>query len=115
MSASRNSCFNCARKPFKAFPTALKLKKLRPGKALHAVSQYAQQCRYAADYIGNHVEIFKYDIEKQVRYWDKKRQEALTLKNAIQTDEGKVFESEITHRETESAELCRQFFHTSKR
>ena len=87
----------------------------RPGKALHAVSQYAQQCRYAADYIGNHVEIFKYDIEKQVRYWDKKRQEALTLKNAIQTDEGKVFESEITHRETESAELCRQFFHTSKR
>ena len=40
----------------------------RPGKALHAVSQYAQQCRYAADYIGNHVEIFKYDIEKQIRY-----------------------------------------------
>lgn len=87
----------------------------RPEEALRALSQYAQQCRYAADYIGSHVEIFKYDIEKQVRYWEKNSQEALTLKNAIQTDGGKVFGSEITQRQEESAELCRQFFHISKR
>lgn len=87
----------------------------RPEEALRAISQYAQQCRYAADYIGSHVEIFKYNIEKQIRYWEENRQEALTLKNAIQTDGGKVFGSEITQRETESAELCRQFFHISKR
>ena len=87
----------------------------RPEEALRAISQYAQQCRYAADYIGSHVEIFKYDIEKQIRHWEENGQEALKLKNAIETDGGKVFGSEITQRETESAELCRQFFHISKR
>lgn len=87
----------------------------RPEEALRAVSQYADQCRFAASYIGDHVEIFKYDIEEQIRYWDKKCQEALTLKNTIQTIGDKVFESEITQRETESAELCRQFFRISKR
>lgn len=87
----------------------------RPEEALRAISQYAQQCRYAADHIGSYVEIFKYNIEKQIRYWEENSQEALTLKNAIQTDGGKVFESEIPRRETESARLCRQFFHISKR
>lgn len=87
----------------------------RPEEALRAVSQYAQQCRYAADYIGNHVEIFKYDIEKRVRYWNEKHQEALTIKRIIQTEGSKAFELEITQREKESAELCRQFFRISKR
>lgn len=79
----------------------------RPEEALRAISQYAHQCRYAADYIGSHVEIFKYNIEKQIRYWEENSQKALTLKNAIQIDGGKVFESEIMRREQESATLCR--------
>lgn len=83
----------------------------RPMEAARAVSQYAEQCRDAASYIGEHVEIFIYDIEEQVRYWEKKHQEALTLKNVILTDGRKAFESEITQRETESTELCRKFFH----
>lgn len=50
-----------------------------------------------------------------ISYWEESGQEALKLKNAIETDGGKVFGLEITQRETESAELCRQFFHISKR
>lgn len=83
--------------------------------AIYAVSQYAQQCHFAADYIGNHVEIFKYDIEKQVRYWEQKSQEAFMLKETIQTVGSKAFESEIMQREAQSSELCRQFFHISKK
>lgn len=108
---------------FQGIPRTVKIEEValaylaldRPEEALRAISQYAQQCRYAADYIGSHVEIFRYDIEKQIRYWEENSQKALTLKNAIQIDGGKVFESEIMRREQESTTLCRQFFCISKK
>lgn len=83
----------------------------RPTEASRAVRHYAEQCRYAASYICENAELFKFDIDEQVRYWEKKRQEALTLENTIIADERKAFESIIAQREMKSIELCKNFFH----
>ena len=59
---------------------------------------------------GSKVVEYKYDA------WGKPLSKAGTLATTLGTLQPfKVFESEIMRRETESARLCRQFFHISKR
>lgn len=82
-----------------------------PEEALRAVSQYAEQCRYAANEIATHADYYRYENEKAVARWNKASQEALSFKEAISSGGRDLFEAEMAQREQTSADLCRKFFH----
>ena len=66
-----------------------------PEEALRAVSQYAEQCRYAANEIATHADYYWYENEKAVARWDKASQEALSFKEAISSGGRDLFEAEM--------------------
>lgn len=87
----------------------------KPEESLRVALAYAEQCLYASQYIENNPVIFRYDIEKRVNFWRQERNDALTLAQSIQSDNGRSFHSVVEQRESGSFDLCNHFFKIKNR
>jgi len=79
--------------------------------AIRVIDEYANRYGFAADYVNNHKEIFKYDIEQRISFWKKQQQDAICLRNTIQAGGIASFSEEMERRMSISRNTCTQFFH----
>ncbi len=79
--------------------------------AIRFIDEYADRYGFAAEYVKNHKEIFKCDIERKINFWKKQQQDAIRLRNTIQTGDISSFSEEIERRASISMNTCERFFH----
>ena len=81
-----------------------------PEKSVEIAAEYASWCKFAAEYVKSHIDIFYYENEKIVQSWINSYHSTMKTIQEIQNGDLTAFTEEIRSREQKSIETCKKYF-----